>query len=225
MGRPLSPGLLCTLPPMTICAVLFDMDGTIYDSGIDWFALRGEIDIPWDGRPILEQLAEVDPGTRERGLAALHRIEAHGADNGSLIDGVEELLEFLEARGVRYALVTNNSRRSADVVLSRHPLPFDVVLTREDGAPKPAPDLFLSALERLGGVPAERAVVIGDAHIDLLGAQAAGIPEVILVGTPSWMKEHIPEGATYREATDLRHVREHVEALLAEWAEDVANGG
>lgn len=198
---------------MAIRAALFDMDGTIYDSGIDWLALREEIDIPWDGRPILEQLAEADPATRERGIAALHRAEAAGAAGGVLIDGTEELLSLLRQHRILCALVTNNSRRSAETVLSRHELGFDLVLTREDGAAKPEPHLFLEALDRMDVSPSD-ALVIGDAHLDLLAAAAAGVPEVILVGTPHWMKDHIPDGLTYREARDLHHVRELVVELL-----------
>ena len=196
-----------------IHAALFDMDGTIYESGIDWLALRDEIEVPWDGRPILAQLDDADEETRERGIEALHRAEAEGAANGRLIDGAEELLDAFHARGIPCALVTNNSPRSAQTVLSRHPLSFDVVLTREDGPSKPAPDLFLTALDRLG-VPPDHAIVVGDAHIDLFAAQAAGIPEVILVGTPAWMKEQIPENAAYRQVDDLRQALEHVETLL-----------
>ena len=198
---------------MAIRAVLFDMDGTIYDSGIDWRALREEIDIPWDGRPILAQLADVDTATRERGIAALHRAEAEGATHGRLIEGAENLLSTLHKRGIPCALVTNNSRRSAETVLERHDLSFDLVLSRDDGATKPDPYLFLKALERLGVHPAD-GLVIGDAHLDLFAAEAAGIPEIILVGTPAWMKDHIPADTPYREACDLHHVEELVIELL-----------
>ena len=198
---------------MTIRAALFDMDGTIYDSGIDWLALREAIDIPWDGRPILAQLAEADDATRDRGIEALHRAEAEGAGGGKLIDGTEELLALLHDHRVPCALVTNNSRRSAETVLARHDLGFDLVLTREDGAAKPDPYLFLEALDRMGVLSVD-ALVVGDAHLDLLAAKAAGIPEIILVGTPPWMKEHIPDGVHYREARDLHHVRELVDELL-----------
>ncbi len=198
---------------MTIRAALFDMDGTIYDSGIDWRRLRREIDLPWDGRPILEQLADAPGDVRERGTRLLHDAEARGARDGTLIDGTEELLDLLHSRGVRCALITNNSRGSVETVLSKHDLHFDLVLARDDGRWKPAPDLFLAALDRLGVPPAE-ALVIGDAHLDLIAAAAAGIPETILVGTPAWMKAHVPADAPHHEARDLAQVRALIAGLL-----------
>lgn len=198
---------------MGIRAALFDMDGTIIDSQIDWLALREEVDLPWDGRPILAQLGEVDHETRARGLAALHRAETHGAANGALIDGATEILALLRTYGIPCALVTNNSRASADTVLARHGLTFDAVLTRDDGEVKPAPALFLEALRRLRVRP-EDAVVLGDAHLDLLAARAAGIPRTILIGTPDWMREHIPPGAVYTAVETLREAAERITELF-----------
>jgi len=121
----------------------------------------------------------------------------------------------LHERGIACALVTNNSRRSAETVLGRHDLRFDLVLTRDDGTTKPEPSLFLDALRRLGVPPAE-ALAVGDTHLDLIAARAAGIGEVILVGTPEWMREHLPSGAPHREARDLFEAAEILETLLAE---------
>jgi len=200
---------------MAIRAALVDMDGTVHESGIEWRALRREIGLPWDGRPILDQLAGADPATRERGTVLLHRAEAESSSTGRLIAGAVELLSALRCHGVRCALVTNNSRASAETVLDRHGLRFDLVLTRDDGRTKPEPHLLLDALRRLG-VAAEEALVIGDAHIDAMAAAAAGIPEIVLVGTPEWMKEHIPVGVTYREASDLFAARDLILGLLGE---------
>ena len=199
---------------MVIRAALVDMDGTVHESGIEWRALREEIGLPWDGRPILDQLAGADPATRERGTALLRRAEAESSSTGRVIAGTEELLATLRRHGVRCALVTNNSRASAETVLGRHGLRFDLVLTRDDGRTKPEPHLFLDALRRLG-VAVDEAIVIGDAHLDAMAAAAAGIPEIILVGTPEWMKEHIPDGVRYREVADLFAARDLILELLS----------
>ena len=74
---------------MQIRAALLDMDGTLFDSRIDWLALRRKIELPWDGRPILAQLQDAPPDIRKKGLALLHEAERVGAENGELIPGTE----------------------------------------------------------------------------------------------------------------------------------------
>jgi len=132
---------------MAIRAVLFDMDGTIWDAPIDWLAVRREIDLPVDGRPIYAQLMDMPSHERARGIQILERYEALGAENGRLVPGTEELLQYLHEAHVKCALVTNNSRLSVEHVLKRNPLSFDVVLSRDDGALKPDPQAFLTALD------------------------------------------------------------------------------
>ena len=199
---------------MRIRAALLDMDGTVFDSRIDWLALRKKIELPWDGRPILAQLRDASPDVRAKGLALLHEAERAGAKDGELIPGTYELLDLLHRHSIRCALITNNSRRSVETVLSRYRLSFDVVLTRDDGASKPDPEGFVRALAELEVEPSE-AVAIGDAHLDLIAAHRAGIEEIILVDTPPWMREHIPRDVEYHEAVDLIEAREILERQLA----------
>jgi len=198
---------------MRIRAALLDMDGTVFDSRIDWVSLRERIEIPWDGRAILAQLAEAPPDVRKQGLALLHGAERDGAENGELIPGTHELLSCLQSRGVHCALITNNSRRSAETVLARYDLPFDLVLTRDEVPTKPEPTSFRRALATFDAEPSE-AIAIGDAHLDLIAAHRAEIREIVLVATPPRMRQHIPPDIEYRAASDLFEVREIVERLL-----------
>jgi len=198
---------------MTIRAALFDMDGTIWDAPIDWLAVRREIDLPVDGRPIYAQLMELPQRERERGIEILERYEALGAKNGALVPGTEELLQYLHEAHVKCALVTNNSRRSVERVAERYPLSFDVVLSRDDGAMKPDPQAFLSALERLDVRPDE-AIAIGDAHLDLIASDRAGIAQFILVGDNHWIRERLPMGVPHHRAADLVEARGIIMRLL-----------
>lgn len=198
---------------MRICAALLDLDGTIWDAPIDWPQLRREIGLPLDGRPILHHLKEMTPKQRDRGLRILEQHEALGVANGALIPGTHELLRFLQARKIRCALVSNNSRRSVQAVLGQHRLAFEAVLTRDDGVFKPDPEAFLAALKALKATR-EQAIVIGDTHLDLLASHRAGIREVVLVGTKEWMKPLLPEGLSYHKATDLFEVEAIIARLL-----------
>lgn len=189
------------------------MDGTIFNSKIDLGAIRRAVGLPRDGRSFLDQLSELPENRRTQGMAMLTEAEAHGAATGMLLPGATELLASLRARGVRCVLVTNNSRASTEVVLRRHALEFDLVLTRDDGAAKPDPRIFSVALERLGAEAAE-ALAIGDAHLDLLAAHRAGVAEIILVSPLPWVLEFIPEGLRHRRARDLHEAQGIVESLL-----------
>ncbi|MCX6091487.1 MAG: HAD family phosphatase [Candidatus Bipolaricaulota bacterium] len=195
-------------------AVLFDMDGTIFDSRIDLGSVRQALRLPRDGRSFLEQLSELPPAERERGMALLVEAEMRGSEAGRLIPGAEELVALLRARGVRCALITNNSRASAEAVLRRYPLAFDLVLTRDDGAAKPDPAILTTALARLGVEP-RHTLAIGDAHLDLIAAHRAGIGKLILVAPQPWVLDFVPRDIPHQRAADLYEVREIVERLVA----------
>ena len=198
---------------MTIRAALFDMDGTIWKAEIDWLAVRREIDLPYDGRPIYTQIMELPTQDRKRGLEILHRYEALGAASGELIPGTQELLQYLRDAHVKCALVTNNSRKSLDHVLDQHPLSFDVVLSRDDGVLKPDPGLFLNALEVLDVLPGE-AIAIGDAHLDLIASDRAGVAQFILVGDNPWTTGRLPENVPHHRAADLLEARDIIASML-----------
>lgn len=191
---------------MMLCCVLFDMDGTLYESDMDFTELRMALGLPRDGRPILAQLQAMPVRERRRGVEQLHALEAKGAEAARPIRGAAELLTWLRRHGVRCGLVTNNTRRSVQTVLSRHPLPLDVVLTRDDGPTKPDPALIQEGLRRLGS-DGDHAAVVGDTHLDALAAHAAEVRRIHLVHMASWMAEQIPRDISYLQADDLFAVR------------------
>ncbi|MER3489271.1 MAG: haloacid dehalogenase, partial [Meiothermus sp.] len=92
--------------------------------------------------------------------------------------GIEDLLSALREQGLYTAIITNNHRASTAMVLAKHRLCFDLVLTREDGKPKPAPDLLLRALEHFG-LEKHQAIFVGDSWAD----QQAGL-RAFFLATP-----------------------------------------
>ncbi len=199
---------------MAIRAVLFDMDGTIWSSPVNWPEVRRAIGVPPEARTIIDYLSSLPPEERERGTAILERYEALGVETGSPMPGAAELIAFLRAHSVVAVLITNNSRASAEAVLERNGLIFDRVFTREDGALKPDPEALLGPLRALGLSPGE-ALAIGDSHLDLLAARRAGIADVILVAPKEWSRDLLPPDLSFREAADLFEARTIVSHLLA----------
>ncbi len=99
-------------------------------------------------------------------------------EEAGLIDGAREALGALRGR-VKLALVTNGLGPVQRARLARSGLDalFDaVVISGELPVAKPDPRLFALALERVGGVPPHRALMVGDnLATDVLGAVQAGL--------------------------------------------------
>jgi HAD superfamily hydrolase (TIGR01509 family) len=156
-------------------AVLFVMVGTVSEPLLDFPWIKAEMGI--GARPILEALAEMDGESRRVAEAVLLRHEQRAAEGSKLNPGCREVLEWLNGRGMRTALITRNSRVSVETVLFRDILSFDALITREDASPKPNPAPLELACERLG-VSAAEAWMVGDGQYDVEAGAAAGIKTV-----------------------------------------------
>ncbi|MEE9200881.1 MAG: HAD family hydrolase [Candidatus Brocadiales bacterium] len=163
---------------MSIKGIIFDMDGTLTLANVDLATVNKELRIP-ENEPILEYLEKLDEPRRSESLKVLEKYEARAAENSRLNDGVVEVLEYLRKRGVKTALLTRNSRRSVDILMKRHKLHFDVVVTREDAPPKPSPHPVKLISERLGIAPKDL-LVVGDVHFDIFSGKAAGAQTAFL---------------------------------------------
>jgi HAD superfamily hydrolase (TIGR01509 family) len=89
-------------------------------------------------------------------------------------------LDFLSERGIKKALVTNNSKKNVDFLLKKFDLEFDRVISRESGLWKPSGAPFAAVLEKLG-LRKEECCVIGDSHFDVKAANEAGISCVLIL--------------------------------------------
>jgi HAD superfamily hydrolase (TIGR01509 family) len=98
--------------------------------------------------------------------------------------GVRKCIEEARKRGYRLAIATTTTPANIDALLTAafgdagQGL-FDVICAG-DSVPnkKPAPDVYLSALEELG-LPAESCVAIEDSRNGLLSARTAGITTIV----------------------------------------------
>jgi phosphoglycolate phosphatase len=160
-------------------AVLFDMDGTILEpveDGLPEFKAHWGIEADQLVIPNLHRLPL-------EAAEAFRLLEVRVAEQSVLRAGVHELLEELRAAGIKTALVTNNATSSAETVMAKHQVRFDLVLSRDDAPMKPAPDMLLLALERLQISPSH-AVMVGDTRPDLGAARNAKIPLCVLLAEP-----------------------------------------
>ena len=172
--------------------VLFDLDGTLIDSGpiilaSMQYAVRTVLgrEIPPDelglsigGQGIVAQMQAIDA---EHAEALLETYKVHNDGLHESLEAFDELLSLLPGlakQGRKLGIVTAKRHRTVGLALDRFPAlaaAFDVVIAHEDTERhKPDPDPVLLAVERLGGQPDE-AVYIGDSPFDIGAAKAAGV--------------------------------------------------
>lgn len=120
--------------------IIFDMDGTLTKPKVDFAAV--ERDIGAKVGFILDYAEQSSPEERARAMGILERFEEQAAMESELNEGVTEMLEFLQKKQLRTALLTRNSRKSVDTVLKKHNLHFEFIVSRDDAKPKPIRILF-----------------------------------------------------------------------------------
>jgi pyrophosphatase PpaX len=204
--------------------VLFDLDGTLIDSGPIIVASMKHAARVVLGREVEERLLTAAIGGP--GLVAQMQaldpdrvdelVDAYREHNEPLHDELEafwevvEVLPRLRTEGRRLGIVTAKRRLTVQLAFDRLPgleRNFDVLVGAEDTERhKPDPDPLLEALARLDADPAEAAYV-GDSPFDVRAAKAAGIFAVAV----SWGGIH-DEGVLRAEEPDA--FVNHAEELL-----------
>ena len=172
--------------------VLFDLDGTLIDSGpiilasmrhaattvlgieIDETKVRAAI----GGPGLAAQMRDLDPDRVDE------LVEAYRAHNEPLheelaaFDRMLAVLPELRERGHRLGIVTAKRRVTVELAFNRFPLLrelAEVVIGADDTERhKPDPDPLLEALSRLGAKP-EDAAYVGDSPFDVRAAKAGGL--------------------------------------------------
>lgn len=94
-----------------------------------------------------------------------------------LFDGVMEFLDTCRADSIKLGIVTSCHRSIVQRFLDTHKMRsyFGTVVTSDDVVNhKPHPEPVETALKQIGA-PAERALLVGDSHVDLLAAAASGL--------------------------------------------------
>lgn len=163
---------------MRIDGIIFDLDGTLFEADYNWDEIRRKLGVK--GRLILEHFKTLPKEEKIEKEKRLEEIEGEVTKRGRLRPGVIELLSYLKSQKISLALVTNNTRKNADYIVEKYSLPFDVIVTREDGVYKPQKESISLVLEKMG-LPKEKVASIGDNEYDIMAASEAGIPYIFIV--------------------------------------------
>lgn len=202
MNRASPPGSYADAAGDSGPAVVFDCDGVLLESEPRWTVVETELfrrygrtygpehklqligtglggtgtqfetmlDQPGRAKELLDELIELAAKDFARGIGTM--------------PGAVEVVQELRDAGRPMAVASNSFHRLVDLALSGSELSgaFDIIVAADDVEhPKPAPDLFLQACERLGVEPRD-AVAIEDSPTGVASAKAAGM---YVIGIPS----------------------------------------
>jgi len=183
---------------MAIKAVLYDIDGTLVDSNdlhvLAWTSAFKSIGAEFDRSTIHDQIGKgtdmlvptLLPDLDEDAQEALG--ETHGAifkaehlGGVKPFPGAHDLLAQSHAAGQRVVLASSASSEELDHYLGLLDA-RDIVdtTTSSDDVEntKPAPDIFATALKKLGDVDSAEVIVVGDTPYDIEAAGKCGIAAI-----------------------------------------------
>jgi HAD superfamily hydrolase (TIGR01509 family) len=225
--------LVLEYPESPAPSFLFDLDGTLIDSvyqhviawrsalagiGIDLSVWRIHRRIGMSGGMMVSALLRETGRTLSAEDIKLLQ-EAHAAEYRSLVDtvaplpGASDLLSYLTATNVKWAIATSGYAATAHSALALLGLPEDTMMITRDRVrhAKPDPDLFLAAAAELGVEP-RHTMVVGDSVWDLLAARRAGALGVGLL-SGGYGREELERAGAYRVYSDPAEMLAHVDEL------------
>ncbi len=169
-------------------AALFDLDGVIIDTRaatknalhtlaaasaavVDAAALDACVMLP----PVDALVSLGVPEARQVYLDRFDEALLLAIGELRVFDAVVSGMADLAENGVGVGIITAQARSRLSYLLPPAVTELvDVVIAHEDAPPKPAPDGVLAACAQLG-VPAERALFVGDTPTDVTAGRAAGV--------------------------------------------------
>lgn len=135
----------------------------------------------------------------------------HSLDCTKPYEGILELLEYLKARGVKVAVVSNKSHAFVSSLVKRIFGEYiQLAYGQREGIPtKPDPFTVLEVIEKLG-YQKEECIYIGDTNVDIYTGKNAGLKTVGVLWGFRTKQELIEAGADYiaKEVQDLYKLTE-----------------
>lgn len=222
--------------------IIFDCDGVLVDSEIVAARVESEL-LKKAGHDISpEELSERYSGLTFRDILLTIEREAQVLFQASLIDKAETLIDQRLAREVKAidgvaqavrslpykkCICSNSTRSRIETMLQRARLTGlfdDVIFSSAEtptARPKPAPDVFLYAAEKMEADPT-KTIVIEDSVHGIAGARAAGMRVIGFTGASHTHPRHadmLMEAGAETTINRMSDLKATIEAL-AVWSAD-----
>ncbi|MFD2229066.1 HAD family hydrolase [Alkalimarinus sediminis] len=191
-------------------AIIFDLDGTLVSSNLDFSALSKEVGCS-PGDDILKYTESLPAYERRKAEQIIYDYEMKDAASSVVIDGVHDMLVALKQASIDTAIVTRNSAEATSIKLARAGLLVEHVITREEAPPKPAPDALLQVAARWQHSPVE-CIYVGDFRYDLEAALNANMHA-------AWFSNGVDTPPSYAQLAHFTfdHYRDFLNRLNDYW--------
>lgn len=177
---------------------IFDFDGTLFDTrkslipvwnaGFSYLGYQiGEEKTALYMKLNMSQVIELEKIPKDKiegwGKRVIEALDSK--ESISLITPYDETFETIKSlrnRGARCIIASGNTRKHIMMVLEQHHVEslFDEVVSAEDSASKPKPDVLYKAFALVPNLNKDKAVYVGDSLLDTACAGAAGIDGILV---------------------------------------------
>lgn len=165
--------------------LIFDIDGTLVNSGIDWDRIRDlfktSAGIDVDGKPLAEVLSILPEKSRKALVKMVREAEASSLASVRFDHELRHLVTRAKQLGYAVAIVSLRGRETASEVLERLGIRdfVDLLVTRDD---TPKRDEQLAMVLGMLEVKSSHAIFFGDTPWDAEAARALGLRFIRIVG-------------------------------------------
>ncbi|KAF7764788.1 hypothetical protein PCIT_b0857 [Pseudoalteromonas citrea] len=190
-----------------IKGVIFDLDGTLVSSALDFSIIKAQIGCSHD-QDLLTYIDNLpSPYMREEAMHIVHQHELMDAQHARILPGVQHSLKQLSQMGIPMAIVTRNYGKAAELKLKQCEISISHLVTRDDAPAKPDPTALLQIANQWG-FNAEHCIYVGDYLYDIQAAHNASMRACF------YAPDDVPSYAAEAQYI-LRHFRELPELILA----------
>ncbi len=200
-------------------AVIFDMDGVVFDSEVNWKFADRAADVKFE-TGFDESVRAACCGRDEKSVRAFLRSIKPDLDvdayrdyiiesvrqaeeiNGAPIKrGILELISVLDRLDIKTALATSSRRERVTKLFEKakidHEKIFGAVVTCNDvSRAKPDPEIFLKAADKIGVSP-EESIVLEDSPNGLTAAMRGGFTPIMIIDLIAPPTDMVKNGLIY----------------------------
>ena len=184
-----------------IKGLIFDFDGTLFITSIDFGIIRKKIltlanqlrlKIPQKSMPVLELIEEIKKANRrkkeieifvKKAKEIIEEEEEKCIKKAKPVAGAVNLLKVLKENGMKIGIITRNCSKVVIPLLKKYNIPYDALLTRDDVKKvKPHPFHIKEMIKKLS-LKNYQVIVVGDHLFDIKAANCIGVKSIgVLTG-------------------------------------------